>query len=247
MGLWSRIKKAVKKAVKAVVNFVRAAVRVFIKGWFGFFARVKNVVGEFLTGGQVRKKMRIQILILRDEAGNALTDESDLDAAVKTAVGVFRSEFNVDLIPYGKPLVQILSDSAPTAALDVRCDGGAFLDEIGDAGAYFASKVAGWVGIPISLKFPVTAFVVRKIRDKIGCSIPIADYVTLADTSPDPNSAVTGVTSATTLAHELAHTCLLMHRNDEPDNLLYPDYTRGTSTTWWQRRVMRTSRHCTFT
>ena len=48
------------------------------------------------------------------------------------------------------------------------------------------------------------------------------------------------------LAHELAHTCLLMHRDTTPNNLLYPDASRGTEVTKWQRWVARTSRHCTW-
>ena len=50
----------------------------------------------------------------------------------------------------------------------------------------------------------------------------------------------------TTMAHELAHTCLLMHRKTDKNNLMFPSSPRGTDVTKWQRWVVRTSRHCTW-
>jgi len=82
----------------------------------------------------------------------------------------------------------------------------------------------------------LSVFIVRAVDGKIGCSIPIPDYVVLSPA---------GVDSDTTLAHELARTCLLMHRDDSK-NLLYASILRGTDVTGWQRFVIRTSRHCTF-
>jgi hypothetical protein len=85
---------------------------------------------------------------------------------------------------------------------------------------------------------------VRTIKDKLGCSIPIADYVTLSAV-PNPGSTKTGAADLTTMAHELAHTCLLMHRTDK-NNLMFASSPRGTDVTKWQRWVVRTSRHCTW-
>ncbi len=255
--MWSRIKKAAKKAWRAVKAVVRAVVRIAI----GIVMRVIHIIGSALDlVYMVKKKMRIQVFILRDSAApaNGLALEQELDATVARAKQIFLDKFKVEIRPYGKPIVQTLPDVAPAKALDVGCDierglgglitnsFGAVGDEFGEAGDYFAGKLAGWVAVPISLRFPVTVFVVRSIRGKAGCSIPIADYVTLSATPSSPGVTVTGVTGPTTLAHELAHTCLLMHRDNDKANLLYPSHPRGTDVTKWQRWVVRTSRHCTW-
>ena len=224
----------------AIIHFVRAIFRALIRIIVGIIARVKNLIVELFTLGKLRKKMRIQVRILRDETGTPLIQPADIDAAVNNAIAIFDKAFNIDLIAYRGTRAETLDGNASAAALDLRCNFGAFCDEFGKAGSYFAWHSAGWSGIPIRLCFPVTVFVGRSISGKIGCSIPITDYVTVASASGS-----SGVTAPTTLAHELAHTCLLAHRDSEPNNLLFPSEPRGTDTTWWQRRVARTSRHCT--
>lgn len=223
-----------------VIHFIRAIFRALIRIIVGLIARTKNLLVELFTWSKLRKKMRVQVRILRDETGAALIQPADVDAAFNNAVAIFAKEFNIDLIAYRGTRAETLDGNAPAAALDLRCDFGAFCDEFGAAGSYFAWHSAGWFAIPIRLCFPVTVFVCRSMAGKIGCSIPITDYVTLAS-----KSGSSGVTAATTLAHELAHTCLLAHRDGEPTNLLYPNEGRGTDTTGWQRFVARTSRHCT--
>jgi len=229
MGWLSSIKKAIKKVVRAVKSIVRVVVKIVI----GVVMRIINTLGAWIP---VDKKMRLQVFILRNEAGNAVDQIADVEMAFSRAVATFKRRFGVNIKAYGKPMVQVLKGAAPVAALDVPCDGGAWLEEFGEAGEYFADNLAGWNAIPISLTFPVSVFIVRTVDGKIGCSIPIADYVVLSPA---------GVDSDTTLAHELAHTCLLMHRDDSK-NLLYPSIPRGTDVTGWQRFVVRTSRHCTF-
>jgi len=242
--MWSRIKRAAKTVWRAA----KAVVRVVVKAVVEIVMRVVHTIGSALDPIlMVKKKMRIQVLILRESEAQGLIPEQALDAAVNTAKQIFLDKFHVEIRPYGEPIVQTLPDVAPASALDVHCDGGAFKDELyGEAGEYFAGRTAGWVAVPISVRFPITVFVVRSITNKIGCSIPIADYVTLSATPKTPGSTVTGVTSATTMAHELAHACFLMHRDHDKANLLYPEHTRGTNVTKWQRWVVRTSRHCTW-
>lgn len=242
MGLWSSIKKAAKKVWRAV----KTVVRVVVKAVVGLVMRVLHMLGSLLDLIYlVKKRMRIQVFILRETEKQGLVPEADLDAAINTAKQIFLDRFRIEISAYGKPIVQTLTGVAPVAALDVHCDTEAFKEEFGEAGEYFARHLAGWNGIPISLKFPVSVFVVRTVQGKIGCSIPITDYVTLSARAATPGGTVTGVTSLSTLAHELAHTCLLMHRDDQ-GNLLYQHHTRGTNVTKWQRWVARTSRHCTW-
>lgn len=240
MGFWSRLKKIIKK----IVRVVKTVFRIILKAITGLIMRVVHGIGE-LFFFWVEKTMTLHVVILRDEAWNEVIQPADVKGAIESAKTIFKSKFNVAIKAYGKPMVQTLGNSAPKAALDVDCDSSAFGEEFGEAGNYFAEHTAGWVGIPISLAFPVTVFVVRSINGKIGCSIPITDYVTLSSVPTTPSSTLTGVSNATTLAHELAHTCLLAHR-DNKNNLLFPEASRGTDVTWWQKRVARTSRHCTF-
>lgn len=222
---------------------VKSIVRVVVKAIVGLVMRIVHILGEILTLGLVTKKLTIQVMILRDERSSPLIAEAAIQAAVTSTTTIFKDRFNVAVRMYGKPGVQTIDGPAPTAALDDHCDIDAYAEDFGEAGEFYATHTAGWVGIPISLRFPVTVFVVRTVDGKIGCSIPITDYVTLSATSS--SGGVTGVTDPTTMAHELAHTCLLPHR-DNISNLLYPSAGRGTETTWWQRRVARTSRHVTF-
>ena len=242
MGLWASTKKAPKKVWRVAKTVARTVVRAVV----GLVMRVLHIVGSVLDLiYMVKKRMRIQVFILRESKAQRLVPESDLDPAIATAKQIFMDRFKVEIRAYGNPIVQTLPDIAPDKALDVHCDAGAFKDEFGEAGEYFANHLAGWNAIPISLKFPVTVFVVRSVEGHIGCSIPITDYVTLSTTPASPGGTVTGVTSLTTMAHELGHTCLLAHR-DNKNNLMFPNHGRGTDVTKWQRWVVRTSRHCTW-
>jgi hypothetical protein len=234
MGIWSSIKKVAKKIWRGV----KTVVRIGLKGLFGLIFRIFHGLGEIFFFW-VKKKFRIQAFVFRDETGKPLVTPESLDPAIQRAREIFEQEFKVKIRFYSEPGVTVLPDPAPTAALDIHCNDGAVGEEFGEAGEYFADNLAGWVGIPISFRFPVTIFVIRKFFDnKIGCSHRWTDYVTL--------DAKYGVKELRTLAHELGHTCLLRHRRDDETNLMWPGTSGGTSTTWWQRRVVRTSRHCTF-
>lgn len=230
MGFWSKFKKAVKKVWRVVKAVVRAVVRVVVE-------IVYRVVNALLFWLPIKKKMRLQILILRDENGNAVVKEADLTTAINFAKQTMNDKFDVKLKFYGEPGVQTLSSSAPTAALDVSCDSGALSNEFGEAGEYYANNLAAWNVIPLHLGFPITAFIVRNISGKIGCSLgPMSDYVTLS---------VKGAFSDSTLSHEIGHCCGLLHR-DNKNNLMFPNDGRGNSVTGWQKFVVRNSRHCTF-
>jgi hypothetical protein len=280
MGFWSKIKKAAKKTWNAVKATVRTVVKIVSEVVF----RVVNFVLVWLP---VKKKMRIVVLILRDENGVELISESnkDLIAAIEYAKKTFNDRMDISLKPFGT-MIQTLKDSAPTAALEVGCDssargvgiaiagaavlgavgilggpvgvgigiavgfgigsalsgavsGGALHNEFTEAGAYYAKNTAGSGWLRMNLQFPITIFIVRDITGKIGCSLgPLTDYVTLS---------IKGVASESTLAHEIGHCCGLLHRDDTPDNLMYPQGSRtDNKVTGWQKFAVRNCRHCTF-
>lgn len=234
MGWWSSIKKAVKKAWRVVKATVRAIVKIVIE----IVVRIINFILVWLP---IQKKLRIQVFILRDEAGNPLLNDpvsqQALQNALDYAITTFKDRFKVEIKPYGKPVIQILSKAVPAAALDVKCDSGAASNEWGEAGEYFANNLAGWNLIPINIGFPITVFIVRDVAGKLGCSLgPLTDYVTVS---------IAGTRSSSTLAHELGHCCGLLHREDIK-NLMYPNDGRDNNVTGWQKFVVRNSRHCTF-
>lgn len=226
-----------------VIYAIRAFFRVLFKLIIGLIMRIFHILGEIVTLGLVPRRIRVRVVILRDAAGQPLVSEADARASLARTVQIFKDRFNINVRTFRGADIETLAEPAPAAALDVESDAPAFGEEFGEAGAYFAANTAGWFGIPTSLTFPLTVFVVRKVGTKIGCSIPITDYVTLSATSP--GGGVSGVSDSTTMAHELAHSCLLPH-TDDSTYLLYPFAGRGTDTSWLQRRVARTSRHATF-
>lgn len=239
MSFWSTLEDAASGAW----SWIKGASHWVFAWLFSILMGLLNGIAEIFLFW-VKKNLRIQVLILRDQTKQALVDPAALNYAIENAKAIFDSGFNVRLKFFGSPGVQTLTGVAPAAALDTNCDSAGYLYALGEGGAYFEDNLAGWVFIPISLKFPVTVFVVRSIVGKVGCCHVITDYLTLAATSAgDPSSS--GVTDRTTLAHELGHACALKHREAQ-SNLMYPDTSRQTSTTWWQRRVARVSRHCTF-
>jgi len=236
MGWFSSLVHKIKNAVKAVVRVIRAVVRVIVKVVVEIVYRVINLLLFWLP---IQKKMRIQVMILRDEKGTPLIqpDDPDMQNAINAVIQTYKDKCNIKVIAYGRPVAQIIDKPAPRAALNVGCSK-AILNEFGEAGAYFADNLAGWNLIPISLGFPITLFVVRSITDKIGCSLgPLSDYVTV--------SPVGARDAGFTMAHEIGHCCFLFHRSDSK-NLMFPDSPRGNNVTGWQKFVIRGSRHCTF-
>ena len=142
------------------------------------------------------------------------------------------------MLPYGPKMVQLLDVPAPNAALNVGCNAGAFADEFGDAGDFFAQHVAGWNAIPISMTFPITVFIVESVVNKQGCSLgPLTDYVTV---TPD------GVDNASLMTHEILHACNLLGHPVPKRNLQYGGNDRGDEVNWLQKNIFRSSRHVTY-
>ncbi|MCB0707530.1 MAG: hypothetical protein KDC34_19580 [Saprospiraceae bacterium] len=230
MGLWSKIKKAAKKVWRAVKATVRVVVRVIV-------AVVFRIINLALVWLPIKKKLRVQVLILRKANEDPVVEVADMDLALDYVKKTLNDKFDVTLKFYGKPGVQILPNIAPAAALSVECDSGAAKNEWGEAGEYFADNLAGWNAIPLSFRFPITAYIVKDIAGKIGCSMGLfTDYVTVSEA---------GVKSDSTLMHEIGHCCNLLHR-DNQKNLMFPNDGRGNDVTGWQKFVFRNSRHCTF-
>jgi hypothetical protein len=234
MGLWSSFKSKLKKAW----NFVKGAARIIVRVITEAIHRIIPGLVDLLFGfaNWPQKHMRIKVLILRGSPKLDILTLADLQPSVDYAVRVFKDRFNVKLSPHHEgSFVDFISEPAPPAAINVGSGADAWGDELGEAGDFFASHLAGLV-------YPVTVFVVENIAGKRGYSLgPATDYV-IVDLDGIQPQMVNGVPTASTLAHELGHACGLWHSYAK-SNLMWSSWDRGDGVKWFQRNLFRSSRH----
>ena len=240
MGLWSRIKKAAKK----VWRVVKATVRVVSRTVLGIVTHVVPGGLDLLLGFLLwpRKRLRLHVFILTVDSPNPdggvgrapVLPEQDVLAVVENTKRIYRKLFNVDVRPYSKGFVEILNDEAPASALDFECGAGS---EFGESGEFFAKHLAGWNAIPISLTFPITVFVVRELKGAAsGCSLAIfGDYVVIDEQGLKEDNMIA-------LPHEMGHTCSLWHSGTST-NLMHEGPPAGENAKWFQKNLLRSSRH----
>jgi hypothetical protein len=192
-----------------------------------------------LAGSRRRKKLRLCVVILRDENGKPVATPADVEPAIAEARRVLASRLAIEIVSAAEPLVTTLEERAPQTALDSPCAEGSWRADFGPGGAFFRRHVArSTIGSLTGSGAPVTAFVVRDVLGKAGCSLgPLVDYVTI------DMGALKGRTLRV-LAHELGHACGLPH-SDEPENLMLPK-SMGEKLAGWQVAVFRSSRHVTY-
>lgn len=202
--------------------------------------RVVGVPDMALTfaGSRRRKKLRLRVCILRDEEGSPVATPADVEPALAEARRVL-ALYGIELVPAGEPLVRTLEDRAPKPALDSACAEGSWQADFGPGGAFFRRWTArNAVGTITGSGAPITAFVVRDVLGRAGCSLgPLVDYVTV------DMGALKGRTLRV-LAHELGHACGLPHSDDE-ENLMLPK-RMGERLESWQVTLFRGSRHVTY-
>lgn len=199
--------------------------------------RLVGILGTLadILGWEWQKRLRICVIILRDEKEQEVATLADLQPHIDEANRIYDEAANVTLIVEG---VHTIPGSAPTGALDTGCGTGAWTDDVWLTGGWFeitandecfegaGRRLVGWAS-------PVVVFVVRDVEGKLGCSLgPFSDYVTVEGQD------------ARCLAHELAHACGLWHCCGR-DNLAYGT-CGGTKLRRWQRVLLRGSRHVTY-
>ncbi|MCF4121998.1 hypothetical protein L1785_13520 [Antribacter sp. KLBMP9083] len=212
-----------------------------------------------IIGIRFPKQVRVHFMILRDTSGKPVfldqnspafgDDKDQLDKAI-AAMRRCLNEVNVEaIIEEDKNLYRILPFPAPAYALDVKCKGGAWGEDLKLTGRYFRGN-RGVSGISV--------FVVREVEGKSGCSLgPLADYVTVGADKGFENST-SGPPYAdeqrpTTPVHEIGHACMLQHRrvtssdqeerDRERKNLMKARTPRGVTLSRVQAAILRTSRH----
>jgi hypothetical protein len=230
--MWGWIKKKVKAVVRVVV---RAVIEIVNRLTLG----VLDLLFGFIAWPP--KRLRLHVFILWSELPPSPDPlppiEQVIQAAIDRTKKLYKDKFNVNLRPYSKTFMEPLNGPFPNGVLDFKCGIGS---EFGDAGEYFAQHLAGWNAIPISFTFPITVFVVRDLTDgALGCSMSvIGDYVVI-----DRDGLLDNVA----LAHEIGHSCGLSPgpawHDWTPSNLMYKESPAGENVKWFQKNILRASRH----
>ena len=213
---------------------IKAGARIVIRILAEVFHRLVLNIFDTLFGflNWPGKTLRIKIFILNNGEQDTAIPPADLDNAIKYTQDVFQQNFNVKLLPAGEnePIAELLKITPPVEALYTKGSIGALIEEFKVAGNFYNTNLTA----PI---YPVTVFVVMDIKGASGCSLgPMTDYVTLDHD---------GAKSISTLSHELAHACGLWHLKDKT-NLLWNRNNRGDKIRWWQKNILRSSRHITY-
>ncbi len=189
-----------------------------------------------LVGIQPLKKLRLCIVILRNEKGTPTSSAAILQPHIDAARRIFREAANVHLYV---DTIHTVSSPSPGYALDVGCDTAAWGEDFGLTGAYF--KFTGVEQCPLGglsrvLGYgnQIVIFCVREIPGgTAGCSLgPLSDYVTVEGADP------------VCIAHELGHACGLWHCC--PNDNLANGICGGTTLDWWQRAIVRNSKYVTY-
>jgi len=193
-----------------------------------------------LTGIRPAKTLRVIVIVQRDESGLAVASDEAVATQLAWAGEAFSKAANVRLL--GQVVTEDLASTSLT--LDVRGFGdGAVADNFGRPGAAFRLKTLGLgpCGAPL--------------RRLTGYGAPVVLFAVRGFVCGHMNGASFGVTAdhalvvfgcnPATLAHEVGHSCMLLHRGD-PGNLMHPSWPRGASLTRWQAAVLRASRHVTY-
>ena len=155
---------------------------------------IPEIAGS-LAGSRRPKKLRIRVVILRDEQGKPVATAEDVEPSLAEARRVLREGLAIDLLAAAEPLVRTLEAPAPAAALDSPCAEGSYKADFGEGGAFFrrhrraGQRLTGSGG-------PITVFVVRDVLGKAGCSLgPLVDYVTVDMTALQERASASSPTS----------------------------------------------------
>lgn len=210
-----------------------------------------------LIGIRPEKKLRICTIILADESGTPIISAAAVVPWLQNAVRIFKQEANVRVLPV-KPFqystgfnddetvtedwihvrthpsssrILDLGGEMATAGADL-IDIGSHYNTIANLECFYGSwrKLTGYGA-------SITIFVIRSMEEGLGRSLgPLTDYVVIGG-----RQAI----DITDVAHEMGHACYLLHDGDS-GNLMLSGAPRGTSLSWLQTVIVRSSRHVTY-
>lgn len=245
MALWSGAKGKVRKTDLALSNALIQSVNVF-KEVLNRGLSLPDLAG-YAFGFVPTKKLRLRVVILRNENLAALADPHEVMPSIEAAQAIFERKVRTKIIPSVRGFIETSSVAAPAEALDVHCDFEAWKEGLREAGDFFETHLErNAAGMLTGYAAPITAFIVRDVCGKAGCSLgPLTDYVTVALCGltfcgiSDEGQPLPRI-----LAHEVGHACGLWHV-DDASNLMNPRGP-GVNLRWWQKAILRNSRHVTY-
>jgi hypothetical protein len=208
------------------------------RGLIDLFWRVISLPDVILglIGVYPQKKMRIAVIALVGEGLEPVVKMDKLKESVKDTVETYLEAANVRVIV---DKIKTMESPAPLANLNPSCGSGAMRDDLGTAGMYYEHTANTQCFDSAFQRFtgyaaPVIVYIVKEVKGSdIGCSLgPFTDYVTIEGQKPQ------------CIAHEAAHACGLLHVKNG-DNLA-AHICGGRKLAWWQKAIVRSSRHVTY-
>lgn len=270
--MFSKVKNVAKKVGRAASGLTGQVVSTVKETANRALGAVDFVVG--VIGIRPRKKLRLSVVILRDEKVSSLATPQEVMHSVRYAQYVFKKEANIDIIPVDGKFIKTAPYAAPPEALEVECGFGAWKADLGKAGDYFGRRQARSIsGTLTGYAAPVTAFIIRNVTPKQGCSLgpltnyvvvdldglkhtsgapPISDTPTPVPVPPDDDDdkkdpiIIESTHSITPrlMVHELSHICGLWHISNT--NSLAHGSGPGISLNRWQKSIIRNSRFVSY-
>ena len=188
--------------------------------------------------------LRVQVVILSDEAGVPLTTPAAMTPALDLAGAVLTAESGIRVRLIG---IQVIDEPAPARALDPRANRLLLLDDVLGRTEFYRRHSAPVDVSSALVGAPITVIVVRAIAGRVtGCSLGIsADWVIVQASLFDRGQPLSY--DETVLVHELCHALNLPHFRDR-QNLMFPSSSppgdlRGTELQGWQTAILHANRH----
>lgn len=220
-----------------------------------------DVIG-WIVGIRPEKKLRIIVMILRDEVGKLVADKAVVLSQIQRLIDIYYDTSNVTVISvknFGQSIVKPLQKGGGVSdewiieltteesagILDVDCGASAVGQDYWTQGAKFnwlISTKGFWTNGRRLLGYgaPITIFVVRSISNAAGCSLNVlSDYICVGPIPKIDNA---------TMAHECSHSCGLWEVGSPKNNLMYNqgDVQFRDSLSNSQIIVLRDSKHITY-